>query len=57
MAFIEDRPETYDETKVWDEDSGTWVAADGSGGSLYQNQLVAVGYDDDGNGVVYYGDV
>lgn len=55
MAWIEDRPETYDETLIWDEENGEWTDADGSAGSRYQTYLVAVGQDDDGNGVIYYG--
>lgn len=55
MTWPADRPVTYDETLIYDEEAGTWGAADGSGGSHYQTQLVVIGYDDDGNGVIYYG--
>ena len=55
MTFPADRPESYDESLVWDEEADDWIAADGSGGSHYQSQLVAIGQDDDGNGVIYYG--
>ena len=56
-TWPESRPGSYDETLVYDEEAGTWGAVDGKGGSRYQSQFVAVGYDDDGNGVIYYGAV
>ncbi len=56
-AWIADRPGSYDETKVYDEEAGTWGAVDGEGGSRYQSQIVAIGHDDDGYGVIYFGDV
>ena len=31
------------------------AAADGTGGSHYQSQIIVIGYDDNGDGVVYYG--
>lgn len=43
------------ETEIYDEDAGEWIAADGSGGSHYQTQLVVIGQDDTGQGVIYYG--
>ena len=55
MAWPDDRPGTYDETLVWDETTGAWIAANGKGGSKYQTNIVAIGQDDDGNGVIYYG--
>jgi hypothetical protein len=44
----------YDEDKIYDEDTGTWVTADGSAGSRLQTNLVAIGQNDTGQGVVYY---
>jgi hypothetical protein len=55
MSWPDSRPETYDEDLIWDEDGDEWVSADGSGGSRFQTNLIAVGYDDDGYGVIYYG--
>ena len=49
------RPSDYDEEVIYDEDAGAWITVDGSGGSRYQTQLVAIGSDDDGEGVVYFG--
>lgn len=49
------RFEDYDATLIWDEENSVWIAADGSGGSRYQSQLVIVGQDDFGDGVIYYG--
>ena len=55
MAWPDSRPVSYNEALVYDEDAGAWVAVDGKGGSRYQENLVAIGYDNDGNGVVYFG--
>jgi len=55
MAWPDERPETYDPALVWDEDTGQWIAADGSGGSHYQENLVVIGQNGDGEGVIYYG--
>lgn len=55
MAWPDTRPVAYDETLIWDEETGAWIAADGSGGSRYQTQLVVVGQNDTGQGVIYFG--
>ena len=55
MTWPESRPETYDGSLVWDEDTGQWIAVDSSGGSRYETFLVVVGQDDNGYGVIYYG--
>jgi hypothetical protein len=49
------RPSDYDPDLIWDEDAGTWIAADGSAGSRLQTNLVAIGSNDVGQGVIYYG--
>lgn len=53
MSFVPDRPETYDETKFWDEAAGTWTGDD-EGGGRYKSYLVIVGQDSDRNGVIYF---
>jgi len=55
MAWPESRPETYDGSLVWDEDAGAWIDVNCSGGSRYQENLVVIGQNDDGEGVIYYG--
>lgn len=48
----------YDETKYFDIATETWVTdINVAGGGRYQQQLVAVGSDDNGYGVIYYGDL
>lgn len=42
MSWPEDRPGTYDEDKVWDEATETWVSNDGRGGARYQNQIIII---------------
>ena len=47
-AYPEDRPGTYDESKVWDENTQTWVTTEDllrKGGSRYRSILVAIGKD------------
>lgn len=44
----------YNPDLTWDEETEIWVT-DVAGSGRYKQQLVTVGYDDDGNGVVYYG--
>jgi hypothetical protein len=48
------RPSDYDPDLIFDEDTGTWVTADGSAGSRLQTNLVAIGQNDTGQGVIYY---
>ena len=45
----------YDPDLIWDEDAGEWITADGSAGSRLQTNLVAIGSNDTGQGVIYYG--
>ena len=52
--IVPDRPVTYDETKFWDEDAGTWTGTD-AGGSRYKAYLVVIGSDASGDGVIYFG--
>lgn len=49
------RPSDYDPDLIWDEDAGAWIAADGSAGSRLQTNLVAIGSNNIGQGVIYYG--
>lgn len=57
MTWPDTRPVTYDEDLVWDEDADDWVSVNSEGGSRYQTNLIVIGYDNDGNGVIYYGSV
>ena len=50
-------PPDIDPDKVWNEGTKEWVSVDGRGGSRYQSQLIVVSQGDDGNGVVYFGDL
>lgn len=46
--FPEDRPDGYDESKVWDEDNQIWVTTEDllrKGGSRYRSVLIAIGKD------------
>ncbi len=52
---IDDRPPTYDPDASWDEDTGAWVSLEVYGGDIYKINLVIIGQDDNGNGVIYYG--
>jgi hypothetical protein len=50
-AFFEwvlTRPPVYDNTKVFDDTSMTWVANDGRGGGRFQEQVLAIGQGSDG---------
>ena len=51
MSWPDDRPVTYDETLIYDEDTGTWIDADGTAGSRYQTQLVVIS----DTGAIYFG--
>lgn len=42
------RPPIYDNTKVFDDTSMTWVANDGRGGGRFQEQVLAIGQGSDG---------
>ena len=54
MSWPESRPAEYDSAAFWNETAGTWTGID-TGGSHYKCQMVVIGSDDSGNGVVYYG--
>ncbi len=55
-VWPEARSAGYDPDAYWDEDNGVWatVTVAVAGGGRYQSQLVAVGQNDAGQGVVYY---
>jgi hypothetical protein len=57
MAWPEARGGSYDEDKVWDEETAAWVAADGRGFTAHQNQIVVIGSDpsDSNKRVIYFG--
>ena len=55
MAWPDDRPGTYNEDKVWNEESETWVAPETlgkAGGDRFLNRIVVLS----GQGEVYFGD-
>jgi hypothetical protein len=54
MVWPETRPIAYDPELFWDEDAGTWTGVD-AGGSRYKMQVVVVGQNDIGEGVIYFG--
>jgi hypothetical protein len=55
MAWPDDRPVDYDEDKYFDITTETWVSEEVAvGGGRYQTQLVVIGQNDTGQGVVYY---
>lgn len=51
-----ERPTYYDADKYFDIATETWVTSENSEGGRYKEQLVAIGQDNSGNGVIYYGD-
>jgi hypothetical protein len=57
LVWPEERPDDYNPDLYWDEENGTWseTVITAAGGGRYKEQLVAVGQDDDGNGVIYFG--
>lgn len=60
-SFPWERPEDYDPDLGWDWDSDdeeyAWQDIVTAGGGRYKNQIVAVGFDSDGIGAVYFGDI
>jgi len=53
FTWIEDRPEVYDPSLVYDELTETWVADDGRGGARYRNTFLVIAQNDDGAGRVF----
>jgi hypothetical protein len=56
VAWPQQRPIGYDPDASWDEESGTWTSVL-VGGGKYSSQLVLVGSDDVGQGVIYYAEI
>ncbi len=52
--FAIPRPPSYDESKVWDEDTKSWVANDGRGGGRFQEQVLVVGRRSDGISKIFF---
>jgi hypothetical protein len=52
--FAVPRPPTYDETKVWDEGTKSWVSNDGRGGGRFQEQVLAIGRRSDGATKIFF---
>lgn len=59
LTWPDARPDDYDPDLYWDEDNGVWSipVITVAGGGRYQSQLVVIGQDDTGNGVIYYGEI
>ncbi len=56
VPFPRSRPAAYDEDKVWNEETGSWVTPavlDSAGGDRYQKRVIIVS----DQGVIYYGDL
>jgi hypothetical protein len=50
------RPSTYNPSKMWDEESRTWIAASNIAAGRYHRTLIVVGQDAVGQGVIYWGE-
>jgi len=53
MSWPESRPETYEVSSVWDEETSAWVADDGRGGARLKNNLIIIAQNDDGDGRIF----
>jgi len=56
MAWPQSRPISYDPSKMWDEDSRTWVTASNVAAGRYHRTIVVIGENDVGQGVVFWGE-
>lgn len=54
-SIVPDRPGTYNAALYWNEENGVWTATEVISGGNYKSQIVAIGSDDDGEGVIYFG--
>lgn len=55
LFWPEDRPASYDPDLVWGWNGSEYAWL--TGGGRYKNRLIAVGFDSNGIGIIYFGDV